>query len=89
MIRDRGKRGHGRKTLPKIEHPGRLEKLGYAVHEDEELRHEALRKAVRKYGKKSVEGSLQIQANYRENEPEYAEQRRKFSEDRHWVSKNT
>jgi hypothetical protein len=64
-IEDLGLPGRGPKTLPRIKHPGRLQRLGYKVSESEEKRHHALREAVRRYGRKSVLGMLQEQINFR------------------------
>ncbi len=88
-IRDRGRPGHGPKTLPMIKHPAKLTKMGYHVDKPAEERHEILRSAVKKHGKRSVEGMLQIQWLYRRNlHGKEGEAGRKFAEDRHWVSKN-
>ena len=83
-IRDLGHKGRGPKTLPKIRREGALTSLGYHTHESEESRHAALRTAVRRYGKKSVEGMLAEQVGLRKNSQHEA--RKVFAKDREWVS---
>ncbi len=89
-IKDRGRPGHGPKTLPEIKHPHKLTKMGYHIGKSAEERRGVLRRAVREHGKRSVEGMLQIQWLYRRGMGgKEGEEGRKFSEDRHWVSENT
>ncbi len=85
-IVDRWMPGLGPKTLPEVEHPGELVELGYHTSKPEKKRRDALKKAVHRYGKKSVEGMLALQEGYRSNEkgPAYET----FKMDRDWVSRH-
>ena len=47
-----------RKEHIKIKHPGSLKRFGYSLKESARARHKALKKAARKYGKKSVDEKL-------------------------------
>ena len=85
-IKDRGLRGRGPKKLPKIKRKGALTKLGYHTRETNESREKALRKAVKKYGKKSVLGMLAEQVGLRKRTQPDA--RRRFEADFMWTSKN-
>jgi hypothetical protein len=82
-IRDRGAPGRGRKVI-KIRHPGRLRELGYSVDKPAHVRRRALRKAVRKYGERSVIGMLHAQAVFRKRTDSA---RKVFEADRTWVAK--
>jgi len=55
-----------------VKHPGSLERFGYSLHAPAKVRHQALGKAVRRYGyKKTVEklaflaGAARINATYK------------------------
>src|SRR5271157_4213964 len=63
-ITDRGAPGRGPKLI-KITKPGALKELGYSASDNASQRRAALRKAVLRYGERSVQGMLQAQANFR------------------------
>jgi hypothetical protein len=84
LKRDVGRPGRGKKLI-KIKRKGALTSLGYSVHGTDASRHNALRKAVYKYGKKSVMGMLISQMVFRKTTDHLAD---KFEADKNWVKNN-
>ena len=71
------------KRVVKIKRKGALKELGYSTHASTEQRHEALRKAVRKYGTTTVFRMIQPQVIFRKRFPDHAKQT--FASDRDYV----
>ena len=64
--KERKDKRRDRKEHIKIKHPGSLKRFGYSLKESAKARHKALKKAARKYGKKSVDEKLgALKAFYR------------------------
>ena len=64
--REKKDKRRNRKEHIKIRHPGSLKRFGYSLKESARERHKALKKAARKYGKKSVDEKLgALKAFYR------------------------
>jgi hypothetical protein len=81
--RDIGLPGRGRRVIT-IRRPGLLKAVGYNVKAPVESRRAALRRAVAKYGERSVLGMLHAQAVFRKRTDSLGE---RFAADRTWVAK--
>jgi len=82
-IKDRGKKGRGRKII-KVKR-GALSKYGYSTSKTAEARHRALAKAVKAYGAKKVWHMLHAQVILRKRIQRRV--RKIFERDRDWVKR--
>jgi len=82
-IKDRGKRGRGKKVI-KVKR-GALSKYGYSTSKSAEARHRALAKAIRVYGARKVWRMLHAQVVLRKRIQRRV--RKIFEADRDWVKR--
>jgi hypothetical protein len=82
-IVDVGAKGRGKKVVL-IKRKGALKKLGYTTSASQWVRHKALNKAMRKFGKPSVFKMLQAQVVMRKRTQPMTEEI--FRTDRDWVA---
>jgi hypothetical protein len=68
------------------EREGALRELGYDTHSPDLTRHEALNKAIKRYGRLTVFHMLQAKANVRKGVSGQQESRKIFLEDAKWAS---
>lgn len=81
-IKDQGKPGHGKKTLPKPNN-GFLRKYGYSIHESPENRHKSLREASAATDIITVLKHLNLIRNYQY----IIENKKKFTQDVEYMKK--
>jgi len=84
-IKDRGKKGRGKKVLPKLKE-GELKKFGYSLKDPARIRHIALGKAIRRYGYKNLLGKiLALRVLFKHTNPTYS---RRALADIRWLVEN-